>query len=75
MNAGCLGAGEPVPSEAKPPPSGKISALGIPVDPVARIKGNGSKRPLLIMVQIPVHRGQSFRRIADSIPVIADSFL
>jgi len=26
------------------------------------------------IVQIPVHRGQSFRRIADSIPVIADSF-
>jgi hypothetical protein len=26
-------------------------------------------------MQIPVHRGQSFRRIADSIPVIADSFL
>ena len=25
-------------------------------------------------VQIPVHCGQSFRRIADSIPVIADSF-
>ena len=25
-------------------------------------------------VQIPVHRGQSFRGIADSIPVIADSF-
>jgi hypothetical protein len=25
-------------------------------------------------MQIPVHRGQSFRRIADSIPVIADSF-
>jgi hypothetical protein len=25
-------------------------------------------------VQIPAHRGQSFRRIADSIPVIADSF-
>jgi hypothetical protein len=25
-------------------------------------------------VQIPVHRGQPFRRIADSIPVIADSF-
>jgi len=24
-------------------------------------------------VQIPVHRGQSFRRIADSVPVIADS--
>jgi hypothetical protein len=26
------------------------------------------------VVQIPIHRGQSFRRIADSIPVIADSF-
>jgi hypothetical protein len=25
------------------------------------------------MVPIPVHRGQSFRRIADSVPVIADS--
>ena len=25
-------------------------------------------------VQSPVHRGQSFRRIADSNPVIADSF-
>jgi hypothetical protein len=27
-----------------------------------------------LQLQIPVHRGQSFRRIADSIPVIADSF-
>jgi hypothetical protein len=27
-----------------------------------------------ISVQIPAHRGQSFRRIADSVPVIADSF-
>jgi hypothetical protein len=26
------------------------------------------------LMQIPAHRGQSFRRIADSIPVIADSF-
>jgi transposase len=26
------------------------------------------------IMQIPVHRGQSFRRIADSVPVIADSF-
>jgi hypothetical protein len=25
-------------------------------------------------MQIPVHRGQPFRRIADSDPVIADSF-
>ena len=30
----------------------------------------GSLRP---SVRIPVHRGQSFRRIADSVPVIADS--
>jgi hypothetical protein len=27
-----------------------------------------------LSVQIPVHRGQSFRRIAESVPVIADSF-
>jgi len=26
-----------------------------------------------VKLQIPVHRGQSFRRIADSVPVIADS--
>jgi hypothetical protein len=25
-------------------------------------------------LQIPAHRGQPFRRIADSVPVIADSF-
>jgi hypothetical protein len=30
--------------------------------------------PMMSSMQIPVHRGQSFRRIADSIPVIADSF-
>ena len=30
--------------------------------------------PNQVTVQIPAHRGQSFRRIADSIPVIADSF-
>ena len=29
---------------------------------------------LAIELQIPIHRGQSFRRIADSVPVIADSF-
>jgi hypothetical protein len=29
---------------------------------------------LAAFVQIPAHRGQSFRRIADSVPVIADSF-
>jgi hypothetical protein len=26
-----------------------------------------------IVMQIPAHRGQSFQRIADSVPVIADS--
>ena len=40
--------------------------------------GNGKARVMDLLpasrVQIPVHRGQSFRRIADSIPVIADSF-
>jgi hypothetical protein len=30
--------------------------------------------PTTPRVQIPVHRGQSFRHIADSVPVIADSF-
>jgi hypothetical protein len=29
---------------------------------------------LTFSLQIPAHRGQSFRRIADSVPVIADSF-
>jgi hypothetical protein len=29
---------------------------------------------IMVWVQIPAHRGQSFRRIADSVPVIADSF-
>jgi hypothetical protein len=37
------------------------------------LKPTHAKAALTIM-QIPVHRGQSFRRIADSIPVIADSF-
>jgi hypothetical protein len=32
------------------------------------------ERQVAAPVQIPVHRGQSFRRIADSVPVIADSF-
>jgi hypothetical protein len=30
--------------------------------------------PVRRSMQIPAHRGQSFRRIADSNPVIADSF-
>ena len=34
----------------------------------------GRAAPYGVYVQIPVHRGQSFRRIADSVPVIADSF-
>ena len=33
-----------------------------------------SGAPAGTKMQIPVHRGQSFRGIADSIPVIADSF-
>jgi hypothetical protein len=32
------------------------------------------RRTRALPVQIPAHRGQSFRRIADSNPVIADSF-
>jgi hypothetical protein len=28
-----------------------------------------------LILQIPVHRGQSFQSIADSVPVIADKFL
>jgi hypothetical protein len=36
--------------------------------------GNTIERLHADAVQIPAHRGQSFRRIADSIPVIADSF-
>jgi hypothetical protein len=34
----------------------------------------GQRALICATMQIPVHRGQSFRRIADSIPVIADSF-
>ena len=36
------------------------------------IRGDLADRALIM--QIPIHRGQSFRRIADSVPVIADSF-
>jgi aryl-alcohol dehydrogenase-like predicted oxidoreductase len=51
-------------------------ALGL----LARLKAEGKIREYGIastpstMLQIPAHRGQSFRRIADSNPVIADSF-
>jgi hypothetical protein len=34
----------------------------------------GRAGDVLGKMQIPAHRGQSFRRIADRIPVIADSF-
>src|SRR6266849_4577881 len=37
---------------------------------LAQMRNRSQRHP----VQIPAHRGQSFRRIADSIPVIADSF-
>jgi hypothetical protein len=35
--------------------------------------GDEDLRALVGLVQIPAHRGQSFRRIADGNPVIADS--
>jgi hypothetical protein len=38
-----------------------------------KVPGKGAAEKKIIL-QIPVHCGQSFRRIADSIPVIADSF-
>jgi hypothetical protein len=40
----------------------------------SRFAGPIKHRYLMTHVQIPAHRGQSFRRIADSNPVIADSF-
>ena len=44
-----------------------------PIEPMTlqNMRENGVRA---LAVQIPAHRGQSFRRIADSIPVIADSF-
>jgi hypothetical protein len=54
-----------------------LKAAGLPIveglaDPTVRrlLADQGALR----IVQIPAHRGQSFRRIADSVPVIADSF-
>jgi Tripartite tricarboxylate transporter family receptor len=49
-------------SDDRPGAGGNIG-----VDQVAKSPPDG-------YMQIPAHRGQSFRRIADSIPVIADSF-
>ena len=43
------------------------------VEQRAGTKGNADQQSTR-RVQIPIHRGQSFRRIADSVPVIADSF-
>jgi hypothetical protein len=37
-------------------------------------RSNAARQANGACLQIPIHRGQSFRRIADSIPVIADSF-
>jgi hypothetical protein len=37
--------------------------------------GGGKRRiDMRAVMQIPAHCGQPFRRIADSVPVIADSF-
>jgi hypothetical protein len=47
--------------------AGEIALSGVPAPtPANQCRPGG--------VQIPAHRGQSFRRIADSVPVIADSF-
>ena len=46
-----------------------------PFSPMVPAADNTGSYPTTAQaMQIPVHRGQSFRRIADSIPVIADSF-
>ena len=55
------------------------ASLGQPIEPTAVAAGGSAYRPRIFgigaePVQIPAHRGQSFRRIADSVPVIADSF-
>ena len=41
---------------------------------LAYLKKGGGPSSSAPQMQIPVHRGQPFRRIADSVPVIADSF-
>ena len=53
-------------------PSGPLTQLPFQVL-VARPPSSAHHRAAA-WLQIPVHRGQSFRRIADSVPVIADSF-
>jgi hypothetical protein len=47
-----------------------VVGLEDPVGELSRMNGQTFSTGL----QIPAHCGQSFRRIADSIPVIADSF-
>jgi hypothetical protein len=57
---------------------GNETERGLLDDIINRQRGGFFRLGSTIRVQralrIPVHRGQSFRRIADSIPVIADSF-
>jgi hypothetical protein len=49
--------------------------LGFSIPLLAAMHVTGTRiNDSLLGVQIPAHRGQSFRRIADSNPVIADSF-
>jgi hypothetical protein len=57
-----------------------LAAIG-KLTPIFGIRGRGLRPHFadavvgnLLQLQIPAHRGQSFRRIADSVPVIADSF-
>jgi hypothetical protein len=54
-----------------------MSSFSPPPRGLERRGGAGERDDVKVVlfryVPIPVHRGQSFRRIADSVPVIADS--
>jgi len=50
------------------PGTARMRGLADPFEPREAIAKSAE------LLQIPAHRGQSFRRIADSNPVIADSF-
>ena len=57
-------------TEAKQQEAGRTRFLLLPPLSAAEREAERAEGKL----QIPAHRGQSFRRIADSVPVIADSF-
>src|SRR5260370_40127987 len=72
----------PVSAREKAAPAGSMRpGLGQSPMDIPRLPGVGDeasptevRAALLVRLQIPVHRGQSFQSIADSVPVIADSF-